>query len=71
LANPELYNLENDPAETTDVAASYPDVVASITARVQALLLTFPSTVQSVWQNTMSQAPVYCPSGGWPAGPGP
>ncbi len=70
LVNPELYNLENDPAETTDMASSYPDVVASITARVQALLPTFPGTVQSAWQNTMSQAPVYCPSGGWPAGPG-
>jgi arylsulfatase A len=70
LASPELYNLEDDPAETTDMAANHPEVVAAITARVQAMLPTFPSNVQSAWANTMSRQPVYCPSGGWPAGPG-
>ena len=70
LASPELYNLEDDPAETTDMASDHPDVVATITARVQAMVPTFPSAVQSAWANTMSEPPVYCPSGGWPAGNG-
>jgi arylsulfatase A-like enzyme len=70
LASPELYNLEDDPAETTDMASNHPDMVAMITARVQAMVPTFPSVVQSLWANTMSQPPVYCPAGGWPAGPG-
>jgi len=70
LADPELYNLEEDPAETTDMAPAHPDIVASISARVQALLPTFPSQVQAAWKSTMSQAPVWCSPGGWPAGPG-
>jgi arylsulfatase len=70
LANPELYNLEDDPSETMDVAPNHPDIVAAITARVHAMVPGFPSIVQSQWANTMSQMPVYCPSGGWPAGPG-
>ena len=70
LASPELYNLEDDPAETTDMASDHPDVVVTITARVQAMVPTFPSAVQSAWAKTMSEPPVYCPPGGWPAGKG-
>ena len=70
LADPELYNLETDPAETCDVATYHPDIVAAITARVHALVPTFPATVQSLWASTMSMAPCYCPSGGWPSAPG-
>ncbi len=69
LADPELYNLEDDPAETTDMAPYHPDIVATITARVQAMLPSFPSTVQSVWASTMSIPPCYCTSGGWPSAP--
>ena len=70
LACPELYNLEEDPAETTEMSSSHPDVVAAITARVQALLPTFPGAVQAAWKSTMNQTPVWCSPGGWPAGPG-
>jgi len=69
LADPELYNLEDDPSETCDVASYHPDIVASITARVLALVPTFPATVQSVWASTMAIAPCYCTSGGWPSAP--
>ena len=70
LAVPELYNLETDPAETCDVSSYHPDLVAAITARVHALVPTFPGTVQSVWASTMSMPPCYCPPGGWPSAPG-
>jgi len=70
LLAPELYNLDADPAETTELASSHPEIVSAITARVQALLPTFPSTVQSVWSNTRSMTPCYCTAGGWPTAPG-
>jgi len=70
LASPELYNLEADPSETCDVAANHPDIVASIQASIHAMVPSFPSTVQSIWQSTMSSQPCYCTSGGWPTPPG-
>jgi arylsulfatase A len=69
LADPELYNLDNDPAETTDLAPTHPQIVAEITARVKAMIPSFPSTVQSVWASTMSMPPCYCSPGGWPSAP--
>jgi len=70
LANPELYNLETDPAESCDVASDHPDIAASIRARINAMVPSFPEPVPSLWKSTMNAAPVYCPSGGWPAAPG-
>ena len=70
LADPELYNLDADPAETCDVSASHPEIVAQIRAAIAALLPGFPSSVQSAWQTTNTVAPCYCTSGGWPSAPG-
>ncbi|MGA2724123.1 MAG: sulfatase [Bryobacteraceae bacterium] len=66
LATSELYNLEADPEESYDAASDHPDIVASIRARMNALILTFPDNVQSFWNNITSTAGTYCPSGGWP-----
>lgn len=67
LATPELYNLEADPEESYDAASDHPDIVASIRARMDALVATFPNTVQSWWKNITSTPGTYCPAGGWPS----
>lgn len=69
LANPELYNLETDPAESYDAASENPQIVASIRASVEGLLSTFPDAVQMLWRDTMQAPGVYCPAGGWPRAP--
>jgi arylsulfatase A-like enzyme len=67
LLNPELYHLESDPEESYNAAGDRPDIVASIRARMEALVPTFPEPVPSLWK---AAAPgIYCPSGGWPAPP--
>ena len=67
LLNPELYNLETDPAESYDAANENPQIVASIRASVEGLLSTFPDAVQMLWRDTMQAPGVYCPAGGWPS----
>jgi len=54
LPSPELYNLEEDPDESYDVAADNPDIVAQIQAGIQRLLPTFPAQVMSTWKSVMS-----------------
>ena len=54
LPRPELYDLENDPEESSDVAEDNPDVVAQIRSRVEEMLLAFPDDVRSAWRGTMS-----------------
>jgi arylsulfatase A-like enzyme len=63
---PELYNLEDDPDESYDVAASNPQIVAQIQARIQALLPTFPSAVMNAWNQTMSMKVVETADGALP-----
>jgi arylsulfatase len=54
LQSQELYNVEQDPSESCDVAPLHPDIVAEINARVQKMLPTFPSDVMNAWNYTMS-----------------
>lgn len=54
LPNPELYNLEEDPDESFDVAADKPQIVAQIMAGIQRLLPTFPPQVMATWNAVMS-----------------
>jgi arylsulfatase len=54
LPSPELYNLENDPDESCDVAPANPAMVAEIMARVKSLLPTFPNDVMNAWNYTQS-----------------
>ncbi len=51
LAQPELYDLENDPDESYDMAPENPKVVAEIQARVERLMAGFPQEVRTAWAN--------------------
>ncbi len=55
LPVPELYNLEQDPDESYNVAAENPNIVADIRARILKMLPTFPSAVMDSWNATMSR----------------
>jgi len=66
LPNPELYNLEEDPDESYNVAADQPQMVAQIQARIKALLPTFPVDVINAWNTTMSQQVYGEPDGALP-----
>jgi|SRR5579871_2963905 len=65
LPTPELYNLELDPDESFDVAASNPQIVAQIQAGIQRLLPSFPPQVMSTWNSVMSLQSS-APDGGLP-----
>jgi arylsulfatase len=49
LQHPELYNVVDDPKESYDVAAQYPDVVAGIQRSVAAQMAALPERVQNAW----------------------
>jgi arylsulfatase A len=52
---PALYNLEEDPAESKNVAKDHPEVVTEITARVERLVPGFPEAVQTAWASIKSK----------------
>ncbi|SRR5579884_3889605 len=66
LPAPELYNLQQDPDESYDVAADNPQVVAAIQNRIAALLPAFPTEVRAAWNATMAQKVVATPDGALP-----
>jgi arylsulfatase A len=66
LRSPELYNVDEDPAEGYDMAPEAPDVVATITKMVTDKLQTFPDNVRSAWRDTLSQATDSTPVGALP-----
>jgi arylsulfatase len=66
LLNPELYNLDLDPSEATDVAAQNPSIVASIQQQVAKMLPSLPSQVQSAWSDTQNRPVNPCESGQYP-----
>jgi arylsulfatase len=49
LARPELYNIALDPAESYDVAALHPEIVAGLLRDLDALLSTFPPDVGNAY----------------------
>ena len=55
LARPELYDIENDPDESYEVAAEHPQVVADILARVEKLIPGFPEEVRNAWAQTRAR----------------
>jgi hypothetical protein len=67
LVNPELYNLEKDQDESSDVAAEHPEIVAQIQAAIQKALPTFPPDVMYAWNATMNTPVVTTPDGALPA----
>ena len=66
LPFPELYDLSKDPEESYDRANEFPDAVAQIYARIEALLPTFPQEVQASWRGTKSRRVYQTPAGSLP-----
>lgn len=56
LSRPELYNLDNDPDESYDVAHEHPDVVSEIMAGIEAQMQTMPDNVQRAYQKLKRNA---------------
>jgi arylsulfatase A-like enzyme len=52
LAQPELYNLTLDPAESYDVAGRHPEVVRELAARAEQMIAGFPEPVRAAWAET-------------------
>ena len=50
LRNPEMYDLQNDPGESYDVAPEHPDVVAEMRGRIERLMAGFPQVVASIFE---------------------
>ena len=71
LPRPELYDVVTDPQESYDCAASHPDVVSDIRARVDRLIRTFPPGIVDAWQYTLSQKVLDTPVDGLPVAGGP
>jgi arylsulfatase A len=66
LASPELYDLENDPDESYDVAAENPQVVTDMRARIERLMATFPDPVRTAWADMKAQQAVPPSAGALP-----
>jgi arylsulfatase A-like enzyme len=66
LLTPELYDLDADSEESTDVSADNPDVVADLQSRVNRLLPSLPSQVQADWKDTQNRGVYPNTSGAWP-----
>jgi arylsulfatase len=71
LPRPELYDVVADPQESYDCAATHPDIVADIRARVGRLIQTFPPGIVDAWQYTLSQKVLDAPVDGLPVAAGP
>ena len=67
LVPPELYDIENDPDESYDIAPESPKVVAEITSRVERLLAGFPEEVKKAWAETRERKTAPRPIGQVPA----
>ena len=66
LFQPELYDLVEDPEETSDVSEDNPDMVREIQARIDRLLPSFPGRVVGQWQDTIRRKVYYHPAGALP-----
>lgn len=66
LRNPELYHLDQDPSESYDCAAQYPEVVKEIQARVADRMATMPAQVQAIWRETLKRKTEWTPAGALP-----
>jgi arylsulfatase A-like enzyme len=66
LKHPELYNVDEDPGESYDIAPENPEMVANIRKKVEQMLLTFPDQVRSAWADTKSRTTNETPVGALP-----
>lgn len=67
LARPELYHLDNDPAESYDIAKKHPDTVRHLLAELDREIATFPPVVRAEYAHLQTQkASVVTPPGAAP-----
>jgi arylsulfatase len=66
LANPELYNVVEDPDESYDVAPENPRIVKEILARVERLMQTFPEPIRQAHAETKARKTVWTAVGNVP-----
>jgi arylsulfatase A-like enzyme len=66
LAHPELYDMVNDPCESTDLSRDKPEIVADIQARIQNVLPTMPVEVQNAYRSAMNTPVAFSWIGAWP-----
>jgi arylsulfatase len=51
LAKPELYDLDNDPNESYDVAGNHPEIVTQLQRQIEQMIPTFPERVVRVYDD--------------------
>jgi arylsulfatase A len=66
LPRPELYDMEQDPEESYDLAEQNPQAVEAILARVNEMRWSFPEQVQWAWSETFSRQVLGTASGALP-----
>jgi arylsulfatase A len=67
LARPELYDLDNDPDESYDVAPEHPEIVSKMQAQIAQAIATFPELVQKAYADSKTrQSSPTMPAGSWP-----
>ena len=67
LPHPELYNLENDPDESYDVAAENPHIVERIRSQIAQMIPSFPEPVQKAYAAAQARpADPSTPAGAYP-----
>lgn len=66
LHNPELYNLDEDAEESYDCSADNFELVASMLARVEAMIPAFPQEVRAAWDATRSSRTGWTFPGAYP-----
>lgn len=66
LPKPELYQVDEDPGESYDMATEKPELVANIRKRIDELMAGFPDPVRAAWRDTMSQKVADTPVGALP-----
>lgn len=66
LSHPELYHIDEDPAEGYDRAPEKPELVDDMRKRVQDMLFSLPDQVRFAWRDTMATRVQDTPVGGLP-----
>lgn len=66
LAQPELYDLVQDPDESYDVAPERPEIVQEIRSRIERLMQGFPDNIRKVWEQTQAKKVPVRPAGSYP-----
>lgn len=66
LPNPELYDVDTDPAESSDVSEEHPEVVAELRARALQRMAELPTPVRLAWEDTLARPVQPNTAGAWP-----